>query len=99
MGYIGSGSNIKEYSKRCRHTYKTRRSKKICGRNRIDLLAPSVGSIHGLIKSEQTPHINKVGKRNKRKVDIPLVLHGGSRLRDQDFTNAKLWHCYCAYKF
>ena len=52
------------------------------------MLAPSVGSIHGLIKSGK-PHINAdLVKEIKEKTGIPLVLHGGSGLRDEDFTNA-----------
>ncbi len=54
----------------------------------IDLFAPSVGSIHGLIKSGK-PHINAELVGEIRKVaGVPLVLHGGSGLRDEDFTNA-----------
>jgi fructose-bisphosphate aldolase class II len=52
------------------------------------MLAPSVGSIHGLIKSGK-PHINsELVKEIRQEVGIPLVLHGGSGLRDEDFTNA-----------
>src|SRR3989344_2244663 len=54
----------------------------------IDMLAPSVGSIHGLIKSGK-PHINiKLVAEIKKVTGISLVLHGGSGLRDEDFTNA-----------
>ena len=54
----------------------------------IDLFAPSVGSIHGLIKSGK-PHINvELVKQIKDATGVPLVLHGGSGLRDEDFINA-----------
>ncbi|MEI6660331.1 MAG: class II fructose-bisphosphate aldolase, partial [bacterium] len=54
----------------------------------IDMLAPSVGSIHGLIKSGK-PHIDgELVKQIQDTVHIPLVLHGGSGLRDEDFVNA-----------
>ena len=52
------------------------------------MLAPSVGSIHGLIKSGK-PHIDGgLVAEIKKATGIPLVLHGGSGLRDEDFTNA-----------
>jgi len=52
------------------------------------LFAPSVGSIHGLIKSGK-PHIDaELVKKIKDVTGVPLVLHGGSGLRDEDFTNA-----------
>jgi len=54
----------------------------------IDLLAPSIGSIHGLIKTGK-PHINiEVTKAISEATGVPLVLHGGSGLRDEDFVNA-----------
>ena len=54
----------------------------------IDMFAPSVGSIHGLIKTGK-PHIDaELVKQIKETVKIPLVLHGGSGLRDIDFVNA-----------
>ncbi|HEY4477974.1 MAG TPA: class II fructose-bisphosphate aldolase, partial [Candidatus Paceibacterota bacterium] len=44
--------------------------------------------IHGLIKSGK-PHIDaELTKQIRDITGIPLVLHGGSGLRDEDFTNA-----------
>jgi fructose-bisphosphate aldolase class II len=52
------------------------------------MFAPSVGSIHGLIKTGK-PHIDaELVQKILETVKIPLVLHGGSGLRDEDFTNA-----------
>ena len=52
------------------------------------MFAPSVGSIHGLIKSGK-PHIDaELVKKIKETVGIPLVLHGGSGLHHEDFVNA-----------
>ena len=87
MGYIGSGSNIQRIFQKVR-AYLQRRSKRFVEETGIDLLAPSVGSIHGLIKSGK-PHIDiELVKEIRQTAGIPLVLHGGSGLRDQDFTNA-----------
>lgn len=87
LGYIGSGSNIKEtIPEGAGILTEASEAKKFVEETGIDMLAPSVGSIHGMIKSGK-PHINT--ERVKEIADatgIPLVLHGGSGLRDEDFT-------------
>ncbi|MCX6747666.1 MAG: class II fructose-bisphosphate aldolase family protein [Candidatus Nomurabacteria bacterium] len=89
IGYIGSGSNIKDsIPEGAGVLTKPEEAKRFVDETGIDLLAPSIGSIHGLIKSGK-PHINtEVTKAIKDAVNIPLVLHGGSGLRDEDFINA-----------
>ena len=89
LGYIGSGSNIKEtIPEGAGILTKPEEAKKFVEMTGIDLLAPSVGSIHGLIKSGK-PHIDaELVSRIRKEAGIPLVLHGGSGLRDEDFTNA-----------
>lgn len=87
LGYIGSGSNIKDtIPEGAGILTEASEAKKFVDETGIDMLAPSVGSIHGMIKSGK-PHINT--ERVKEIADatgIPLVLHGGSGLRDEDFT-------------
>lgn len=89
LGYIGSGSNIKEtVPEGAGILTKPEDAKKFVIETGIDMLAPSVGSVHGLIKSGK-PHIDAELVKNIREVTgVPLVLHGGSGLRDEDFTNA-----------
>jgi len=88
LGYIGSGSSIKEtIPEGAGIKTDPSEAKKFVEATGIDMLAPSVGSIHGLIKSGK-PHIDtELVTKIKAEVDIPLVLHGGSGLRDEDFTN------------
>lgn len=89
LGYIGSGSDIKEKIPEGAGILTTPEdAKKFVEATGVDLFAPSVGSIHGLIKIGK-PHIDaELVKKIKEVVKIPLVLHGGSGLRDEDFTNA-----------
>lgn len=55
----------------------------------IDLLAPAVGNIHGLLKDVPQPDLNIERIRQiKSVVGIPLVLHGGSGISDEDFLAA-----------
>ncbi len=89
LGYIGSGSNIKDtIPEGAGILTKVDEAKKFVEMTGIDMLAPSVGSIHGLIKTGK-PHINaELVKEIREAAGVPLVLHGGSGLRDEDFTNA-----------
>jgi fructose-bisphosphate aldolase class II len=89
LGFIGSGSDIKEtIPEGAGILTKPEDAKAYVEQTGIDVFAPSVGSIHGLIKSGK-PHIDtELVRKIKEAVGIPLVLHGGSGLRDEDFTNA-----------
>ena len=89
LGYIGLGSNIKNtIPEGAGILTKPEEAKKFVELTGVDMLAPSVGSIHGLIKSGK-PHIDgELVAEIKKATGIPLVLHGGSGLRDKDFTNA-----------
>ena len=89
LGFIGSGSDIKEVIPEGAGILTTPvDAKNFVDATGIDLFAPSVGSIHGLIKSGK-PHINADLVREIAEItNVPLVLHGGSGLRDEDFTNA-----------
>ncbi len=89
LGFIGQGSNIKDtIPEGAGVLTKPEDARKFVEATGVDMLAPSVGSIHGLIKSGK-PHIDAdLVKEIKEATGVPLVLHGGSGLRDQDFTNA-----------
>ena len=89
LGNIGSGSNIKEtIPEGAGIKTKPEDAKNFVDMTDIDMLAPSIGSIHGIIKSGK-PHIDgDLTKQISDTIKIPLVLHGGSGLRDEDFINA-----------
>ncbi|MFA6515078.1 MAG: class II fructose-bisphosphate aldolase [Candidatus Paceibacterota bacterium] len=54
----------------------------------INLLAPSVGNIHGMVKGGNPRlDINRI-KEVRLASGVPLVLHGGSGIADEDFVNA-----------
>jgi fructose-bisphosphate aldolase class II len=55
----------------------------------IDLVAPAVGNLHGMLKHGKNPNLNISRIRELREAgDIPMVLHGGSGISDEDFTAA-----------
>lgn len=61
-------------------------AKDFVNRTGIDALAVSIGTAHGFYKSTPKLNINLL-KEISDIVDIPLVLHGGSGLSDEDFTD------------
>jgi fructose-bisphosphate aldolase class II len=50
----------------------------------VDSLAVSIGNVHGLYKGEPRLDFDRL-KAIRDTVDIPLVLHGGSGISDEDF--------------
>ena len=55
----------------------------------VDLFAPAVGNIHGMLRATHDPRldIERIGKI-RTAAGVPLVLHGGSGTVDEDFTNS-----------
>lgn len=55
----------------------------------VDLFAPAVGNIHGMLSNTPNPALNISRiKEIAAAAKIPLVLHGGSGLRDEEFVAA-----------
>lgn len=55
----------------------------------VDLIAPAVGNLHGMAKSGRNPELNiERIKELRQQGGIPMVLHGGSGISDEDFTAA-----------
>jgi fructose-bisphosphate aldolase class II len=52
----------------------------------VDALAIAIGSAHGVYKTKPRLNLERL-KEIRAKVDVPLVLHGGSGLSDDDFRN------------
>lgn len=54
----------------------------------INLIAPSIGNIHGMIKGGNPKLDIERIKQIQESCKIPMVLHGGSGIKDEDFINA-----------
>ncbi len=52
----------------------------------VDALAVAIGSAHGVYKSKPQLNLKRLEEISSM-VDVPLVLHGGSGLSDEDFQN------------
>lgn len=91
LGFIGAGSLIRDeipegVSEETQTTPED--AKKFVEETCVDLFAPSVGNIHGLVKSGE-PKLNiKRIKEIAKTVSVPLVLHGASGNTDEDIRGA-----------
>ena len=91
IGFIGQSSklleNIPEGVSEETMT-KPEEAKYFVDQTGINLLAPSVGNIHGMVKGGN-PKLNIERIKQIREVcGVPLVLHGGSGISDEDFKEA-----------
>lgn len=94
IGYIGSGSEVRESLPEGAVMTEEQlpvapEVAKFVVETGVDLLAPAVGNIHGMLKNSPNPHlfIKKI-KELRKAAKVPLVLHGGSGIPDEDFTKA-----------
>lgn len=91
LGFIGTGSQLRDeipdgVSEKTQTTVKD--AKMFVEETCVDLFAPSVGNIHGLIRSGE-PKLNiKRIKEIAEAVNVPLVLHGASGNTDEEITAA-----------
>jgi len=64
-------------------------AKKFVDSTGVDLISPAVGNIHGILKNLPNPRIDIARIRAiKKNTPAPIVLHGGSGLRGEDFMQA-----------
>lgn len=91
LGYIGRSSALLDAIPEGAGLDKTdpEVAKRFVTESGIDMLAPSVGNIHGMLKNSPEPalDIERVGAISAA-ANIPLVLHGGSGNSEADFRAA-----------
>lgn len=59
----------------------------LVNKTNIDFLAPALGSVHGLYKGEPKLNFTRM-KEISEKTNLPLVLHGGSGIYDEQLRQA-----------
>ncbi|MBQ7141413.1 MAG: class II fructose-1,6-bisphosphate aldolase [Bacilli bacterium] len=60
---------------------------KLVNETKVDFVAPALGSVHGLYKGEPKLDFDRMLEISK-KVNIPLVLHGGTGIYDEQIKKA-----------
>jgi fructose-bisphosphate aldolase, class II len=93
VGYVGSGSEIHEKRPDNIRLADPREAKEFVAATKVDLLAPSVGTMHGMLASmiqgTQHKHLDvPLITTIKETVGLPLTLHGGSGTENEDFRKA-----------
>ncbi len=94
IGYIGSGSTIlKEVPAgaviKLEDLTKPEEASQFLKETDVDLLAPAVGNVHGIFKNAPQPNLNiERITEIKNAVGVPLVLHGGSGIKDEELEAA-----------
>lgn len=94
IGFIGKSSKVLEAipeGVQITEEFLTKpdEAKKFVNATGVDLLAPAVGNIHGMLKGGKDPALNITRiKEISDAVKIPLVLHGGSGGSLDDFNGA-----------
>lgn len=92
-GYIGSGSVIlKEIPEGAvvspEDFTKPEDAKRFVKETGVDLFSPAVGNIHGIVAGGNPKLDIKRIEEIKKSAGVPLVLHGGSGIKDEDFLAA-----------
>ncbi|MFA5000637.1 MAG: class II fructose-bisphosphate aldolase [Candidatus Paceibacterota bacterium] len=68
---------------------KAEEAKRLVEETGLDLFSPAVGNLHGMLKHAPNPRLNIARiKEIHEATGVPLVLHGGSGLTDEDFVSA-----------
>jgi fructose-bisphosphate aldolase class II len=93
IGFIGKSSNlmdsIPEGTALEQFLTKPDEAKSFVEATGVDMLAPAVGNIHGMLKNMPNPHLDIPRiEAIYQTIQIPLVLHGGSGISIDDFKKA-----------
>lgn len=85
LGYVGCYECFKDINDE--NIVKPEVAADFAHKTRIDALAVAVGTSHGAYKGDTKLNFSRLSELNA-KIDVPLVMHGGSRLSREDFRNS-----------
>ncbi len=93
FGFIGKSSKeldeLPEGVATAEFLTKPEEAAKFVAETGVDLLAPAVGNLHGMLKGMSNPQLDIQRISDIRAAaGVPLVLHGGSGITDEDFKKA-----------
>jgi fructose-bisphosphate aldolase class II len=92
LGYIGTSSKLLDKLPEGvgpENMTKPEEAKRYVAETGVDLFAPAVGNIHGMLKNAPEPRLDiELIKAIRISSGVPLVLHGGSGTTPQDFKAA-----------
>ncbi len=92
LGYIGTSSKVLDEIPEgisLDQLTTAEEAKRFVEETGVDLFSPSVGNIHGMLKNVKNPELNiERIKEIHESAGVPLVLHGGSGISDENFKDA-----------
>ena len=89
LGYIGQSSKILDEIPEGIERTEPKEAEEFVKETGVDMLAPAVGNIHGILKNVSNPRLDIARIQEiKKRIGLPLVLHGGSGISDDDFSAA-----------
>jgi fructose-bisphosphate aldolase, class II len=87
LGHVGSGSEYQSYGGQRKGFTNPEEVERFVDETGVDALAISIGSAHGLYHGEPSLDLDLLAKIRSR-VEIPLVMHGGTGLSVEQFCGA-----------
>jgi fructose-bisphosphate aldolase class II len=87
LGHVGTGNTYQEFGALRKGFTEPDAVERFVEETGVDLLAIAIGSAHGMYDGEPKLALDLL-EEIRRRVDIPLVLHGGSGLSDEQFRAA-----------
>lgn len=87
LGHVGDGRSYQSYGARRKGFTEPDIVEQFVSETGVDFLAVAIGTAHGHYEGEPNIDIDLLTEIRKR-TDIPLVLHGGSGLSDDQFRQA-----------
>lgn len=89
IGYIGTSSKILDEIPEGVTVSTVEEAKAFVAATGIDMIAPAVGNVHGILRSGVNPALNiQRIKEISEACDMPMVLHGASGISSLDLENA-----------
>ena len=87
FGHVGQGSQYDSFGSQREGFTKPEDVERFVAETGVDFLAIAIGTAHGPYKGEPKLDYDLLAEIHRR-VDIPLVMHGGSGLSDEQFQTA-----------
>lgn len=87
LGHVGRGGDYADLTARRGAFTRPKDAERFVAQTGVDVLAVAVGSAHGMYKGQPELDLELLNRIRER-VEVPLVLHGGSGLSDEDWQAA-----------
>jgi fructose-bisphosphate aldolase class II len=87
LGHVGRGSEYQSFGARGEGFTEPAAVEKFVAQTGVDFLAVAIGTAHGMYEGQPRLDLDLLAEIRSR-VDIPLVLHGGSGLSEEQFRAA-----------